>query len=83
VLITGGVFTVIFTYFFGVADTRIQALMTMLVAVTLSLNVYLVYVFGNPMSTDFGIKPGPFQLDLLIFESFDKGDMPPAKPMNN
>jgi len=83
VLITGGVFTVIFTYFFGVADTRIQALMTMLVAVTLSLNVYLVYVFGNPMATDFGIKPGPFQLDLMIFSSFDKGEMPPARPMNN
>ncbi|MBS1993207.1 MAG: DUF4239 domain-containing protein [Cyanobacteria bacterium SZAS LIN-3] len=83
VLITGGIFTVIFTYFFGVADIKIQSLMTVLVAITLSLNVYLVYVFGNPMSTDLGIRPGPFQLDLLIFSSFDGGEMPTAKPMNN
>jgi hypothetical protein len=53
------------------------------VAMTLSLNVYLVFVFGNPMATDLGISPGPFQLDLLIFDSFEKGDMPLAKPMNN
>jgi hypothetical protein len=83
VLVTGGVFTIIFTYFFGVANMRIQSLMTVLVAMTLSLNVYLVYVFGNPMATDLGIKPGPFQLDLLIFQSFERGEMPPAKPMNN
>lgn len=83
VLITGGIFTIIFTYFFGVANIRIQSIMTVLVAMTLSLNVYLVYVFGNPMATDLGIKPGPFNLDLLIFQSFEKGEMPPAKPMNN
>jgi hypothetical protein len=83
VLIVGGVFTVIFTYFFGVANLRVQALMTVLVAVTLSLNVYLVWVFGNPMATDLGVKPGPFQLDLLIFDSFEKGEMPPPKPIAN
>ncbi len=84
VLIIGGVFTVIFTYFFGIDNLKVQALMTFLVAMTLSLNVYLVYVFGNPMATDLGIKPGPFQLDLLIFDNFEKGDMPPpTKPMAN
>jgi hypothetical protein len=77
VLIVGGIFTVIFTYFFGVADIRVQALMTVLVAMTLSLNVYLVFVFGNPMATDLGIQPGAFQLDLTIFDNFSKGDMPP------
>ncbi len=83
VLIVGGIFTVIFTYFFGVADVRVQGLMTLLVAITLSLNVYLVYVFGNPMASEFGVKPGPFQLDLTIFKSFDKGEMPPPNAFNN
>jgi hypothetical protein len=83
VLIVGGVFTVIFTYFFGVANLKVHTLMTMLVSVTLSLNVYLVWVFGNPMASDLGVKPGPFQLDLLIFENFKKGDMPPPKPLPN
>jgi hypothetical protein len=77
VLIVGGIFTVIFTYFFGVENIKVQALMTVLVAVTLSLNVYLVFVFANPMSADLGVKPGPFQLDLVIFDSFNKGEMPP------
>jgi len=68
---------VIFTYFFGIANLRVQALMTMLVSVTLSLNVYLVFVFANPMSPDLGVKPGPFQLDLKIFDNFESGEMPP------
>lgn len=83
VLIVGGVFTVIFTYFFGVANIRVQALMTVLVAMTLSPNVYLVFVFGNPMATDLGVTPGPFQLDLIIFDSFEGGEMPPPKPISN
>lgn len=82
-LIIGGVFTIIFTYFFGIESLRAQILMTLLLAMTLSLNVYLVYVFGNPMATDFGIKPGPFQLDLVIFDNFEKGEMPPARPIAN
>jgi len=77
VLIVGGIFTVIFTYFFGIENMRVQALMTVLVAVTLSLNVYLVFVFANPMSPDLGVKPGPFQLDLIIFSNFERGEMPP------
>jgi hypothetical protein len=83
VLIIGGLFTVIFTYFFGIESLRAQALMTFLLAMTLSLNVYLVYVFGNPMATDLGIKPGPFQLDLVIFDNFEKGEMPPPRPTAN
>ena len=83
VLIVGGIFTTIFTYFFGVENIRVQSLMTVLVSVTLSLNVYLVYVFGNPMATELGVKPGPFQLDLLIFEGFPHGDMPPGLVLPN
>lgn len=83
VLLVGGIFTLIFTYFFAVESMKMQAIMTFLVAMTLSLNVYLVFVFGNPMSTDLGIKPGPFQLDLIIFDSFERGEMPPPSPMAN
>ncbi|HEY9681924.1 MAG TPA: hypothetical protein V6C86_10120 [Oculatellaceae cyanobacterium] len=83
VLIIGGIFTVIFTYFFGVANLRVQTLMTILVSTTLSLNVYLVWVFGHPMLTDLGVKPGPFELDLTIFDSFERGEMPPPKPFSN
>jgi hypothetical protein len=83
VLVIGGIFTVIFTYFFAIENLKVQALMTFLVAMTLSLNVYLVFVFGNPMSTDLGIKPGPFLLDLTIFDNFARGEMPPPHPTAN
>lgn len=82
VLIVGGVFTVVFTYFFGVANLRVQTLMTVLVSTTLSLNVYLVWVFGHPMLTDLGVKPGAFELDLRIFDNFEQGEMPPPKPFS-
>jgi hypothetical protein len=80
-LIVGGIFTVVFTYFFGVEDIKVQALMTMLVSIVLSLNLCLVFIFGNPMLTDLGVKPGPFRLDLDIFDGFDKGEMPLAHPI--
>ncbi len=83
VLIMGGIFTVAFTYFFGLDDIRVQGLMTMLVAMILSLNVLLVYVFGHPMATDLGVRPGPFKLDLLIFDSFARGEMPPSRLIPN
>ncbi len=82
-LIVGGIFTTVFTYFFGIADLRVQAIMTMLVSIVLSLNLCLVFIFGNPMLTDLGVKPGPFQLDLVIFENFERGDMPEAHPIHN
>jgi hypothetical protein len=80
-LTVGGIFTVVFTYFFGVENIKVQALMTILVSIVLSLNLCLVFVFGNPMLTDLGVKPGPFRLDLDIFEGFEKGEMPLAHPI--
>lgn len=77
VLITGAIFTVIFTYFFGVHNIRAQILMTVLVALTLSLNVLLVFIFGNPFAGDFAIQPDSFKLDRMIFDNFDKGTPPP------
>lgn len=77
VLIIGAIFTVMFTYFFGVRNLRAQILMTVLVSLTLSLNVLLVFIFGNPFSGEFAIQPDSFKLDRMIFENFDKGAPPP------
>lgn len=77
VLIVGAIFTVMFTYFFGVRNLRAQILMTVLVAMTLALNVLLVFIFGNPFSGEFAIQPDSFKLDRMIFENFDKG-IPPT-----
>ncbi|HEY9733812.1 MAG TPA: DUF4239 domain-containing protein [Drouetiella sp.] len=77
VLITGAIFTVMFTYFFGVKNIRAQVLMTVLVSLTLWLNVLLVFIFCNPFAGEFAIQPDSFKLDRMIFQNFDKGS-PPA-----
>lgn len=69
-LIVGGVITVVFTYFFGLECIKTQSVMTALIALTLSLNVFLVYLFGYPFSGDVAVFPDAFKLDQKIFESF-------------
>lgn len=76
VLIIGAIFTVLFTYFFGVEHLRAQVIMTVLVSLTLALNIFLVFVFGNPFSGDFAVKPDSFSLDRMIFKHFERGYPP-------
>jgi hypothetical protein len=57
VLILGGVVTVAFTYFFVVDNLRLQVVMTALVALSISLNVVLVMMFGYPYSGGVRIAP--------------------------
>ncbi len=70
VLIVGGVFTVLFTYFFAVKNIRVQILMTALVSTTLALNLLLVVLFGSPFRGDMAVRPEAFELDQKIFNAF-------------
>ena len=81
VLIVGGVFTVLFTYFFAVESLKAHIIMTVLVAMTLSLNGVLVFIFANPISGDIGVKPDAFKQDLMIFQNFEKGEILPDQPL--
>ena len=81
VLLVGGVFTVLFTYFFGVDSLRAHVLMTVLVAMTLSLNVFLVFIFANPIAGDIGILPDAFKQDILIFKNFESGRIDPNQEL--
>ncbi|HIA52338.1 MAG TPA: DUF4239 domain-containing protein [Candidatus Melainabacteria bacterium] len=60
VLIAGGAMIVLFTYFFFVESLMAQAIMTMFVAVFLSLNVYLIYICQNPYRPELGAKEAGF-----------------------
>lgn len=79
VLIVGGLFTLIFTYFFAVENVKTQIVMTILVAMTLALNIFLVFVFGYPFSGDISVRPDSFKLDLGVFRHFEDGQMPPKE----
>lgn len=68
-LIVGGVITVIFTYFFGLESVRIQTVMVGMVALLISLNLYLFMLFGYPFSGDLKVPCEAFQTDIEIFEN--------------
>src|SRR5262249_32314689 len=72
VLIAGGALTIVFTYFFAVESLKAQALMTILVAVTISLNVMLVGLFSNPYRGNLRIQPSGFMYDQKMFQIVNK-----------
>ncbi|MCW5824349.1 MAG: DUF4239 domain-containing protein [Cyanobacteria bacterium TGS_CYA1] len=74
VLIIGGLFTVLFTYFFGVESVKAQIIMTTLVALTLALNMLLVFIFGSPFTGDMAVRPDAFKLNLKIYEKVKQLD---------
>lgn len=57
VLILGGIVTVVFTYFFGIESLKVQVMMTVMVSLLISLNLYLVILFGAPFSGDLQVSP--------------------------
>jgi hypothetical protein len=69
VLIIGGIVTVAFTYFFGVENQKVQMIMTCMVSLLISLNLYLVVLFGAPFSGDLCIDSDAFKVDRIIFEN--------------
>jgi hypothetical protein len=77
-LIAGGVVTVIFTYFFGLENLRLQICMTAMVAVLISLNLVLLLMFGYPFSGSLSISPDSFRLVQDVFEG--KLGLDPSKP---
>ncbi len=69
VLIIGAIVTIVFTYFFGLSDARAQMAMTAMVSLLISLNMYLVILFGAPFSGDLQVSPDSFRVDKLIFDN--------------
>lgn len=68
VLTVGGLLTLGFSYFLGLSSVRGQVLMTAIIATSLALNVYLVYLFGYPLSGAYALDPDPFMTDRAIFK---------------
>ncbi len=68
VLVVGGLLTLSFSYFFGLPSFIGQALMTVVIASTMALNVYLVFLYGYPFSGAYCVQPDGFVLDRIIFK---------------
>ncbi|MBY0548832.1 MAG: hypothetical protein K2W95_16290 [Candidatus Obscuribacterales bacterium] len=76
ILIPGGSFTVIFTYFFAAKNLKVQLLMTTMVALTPALNVLLVFLYGSPFSGALAVKPDAFKLNMQMFQIYKHGKVP-------
>ncbi len=76
VLIVGGIITIVFTYFFALERLRVQVAMTTLVSLIISLNIYLVSMFGYPFSGDLKVSPDGFRVaqSLLTDEALTSPD---------
>jgi Protein of unknown function (DUF4239) len=77
VLIVGGTITIMFTYFFIIENMKIQIAMTALLGLIISLNIYLVSMFGYPFSGDVKVDPGSFGLAQAIIE--DRVELTPGQ----
>jgi hypothetical protein len=76
VLIAGAIVTIIFTYFFMIERLAIQIAMTALVSMIISLNIYLVMMFGYPFSGDLTVGADSFRLAQTIME--DRVELTPV-----
>jgi Protein of unknown function (DUF4239) len=63
----GSIVTIVFTYFFGVPNFRVQAVMTALVTIVVTLNLVVVALFDTPFSGDVKVSPRAFQAELKLF----------------
>jgi hypothetical protein len=64
VVISGGLITIWFTYGFDVERIRLQVLMTALVTLIISLNVYLLFLFGEPFRGQLQVNPETFRRQI-------------------
>jgi hypothetical protein len=67
VLLAGAVMTVVFTYFFWVESSTMQIVLTVFVALFISLNLLLVRLFDNPYRRELLVKEGAFSLNPDVF----------------
>lgn len=70
VLITGAISVITFTYSFGISSMKAQIFMTSLVAITLSLNIYLWSIYNNPFYGLLRVAPEAFKMDLEHFQFY-------------
>jgi hypothetical protein len=75
VLWGGAIITVGFTYFFGVKNSRAQALMVASLAATLALNLFVIAAIDFPFRGVVRVKPEAF---LLALERFEEISAQPA-----
>lgn len=67
-LVMGAVVTMFLGGLFQVGSARLKLVVTILVALVIGLNLYLVNLFGYPFAGDLTVSSHPFEIDVAIFD---------------
>ncbi len=68
VLILGGMATIVFTYFFGSENFRMQIVMVSIVSLVICLNLFLLATYDDPFSGDVKVMPNAFETQLRLYQ---------------
>jgi hypothetical protein len=68
VLLVGGVFTVLYTFFFGMKNIRAQYLITTTLTVTITLILFLIYVLDHPFTGTSKVSAEPLKQVIAIMQ---------------
>jgi hypothetical protein len=77
VLVMGGLATVIFLYFFGAHNVKVQMIMVAIVTLVICLNIFLLASYDDPFSGDVIVHPIAFETDIELFTADLKLPPPP------
>jgi hypothetical protein len=70
VLLVGGVFTVSYTFFFGMRNIRAQYVIAATLTVTITLILFLIYVLDHPFTGTSKVSAEPLQEVMEIMQKY-------------
>jgi purine-cytosine permease-like protein len=68
VLLSGGLMTVLYTYFFGMKNIKAQYLITASLTVTITLILFLIYILDHPFTGTSKVSLEPLRQVLDIMQ---------------
>ena len=76
VLLVGGLFTVLYTFFFGMKNIRAQYVITTTLTVTITLILFLIYVLDHPFTGASKVSSEPLKEVIAVMQN----ESTPASP---
>ena len=74
VLLVGGLFTVSYTFFFGMKNIKAQYLITTTLTVTITSILFLIYVLDHPFTGTSRVSTEPLREVMEVMQSDSAGE---------
>jgi uncharacterized membrane-anchored protein len=73
-LAVGALIMILFTYVFGSENFEVQMILTAMIAMLISLNFILLFLFAYPFRGDFSIQPAAFKNVNALFMQIEQSE---------